>query len=82
MIILINRVTGFSEDDFTATVEMVDPDDIKYVRRWHLKGTLQEKYPDGFSLIQLKNEDKFKVSQSVEVLNQRINGIKDVETSN
>ena len=62
-LILINRVTSFTEDGgFIAETEMINTEDIKKIRPWHLKGDLKEQYPDGFSLVLLKNEDQFKVN--------------------
>jgi len=80
-LILIEKIHRFAEDTekgFEGKLEMIDTEEIKGIRPWRLKGTLSEKFPKDFSLITLKDGKEIKVAQDIELLDQRINGLKKI----
>lgn len=76
MLLLINKIVQMNDDSYQCVGEFINTDDVKSIRKWHLKGELGNRYPNGFSLITMKGDDAFKVEQSLEQINDRINGMK------
>jgi hypothetical protein len=77
-LLLIEKIYGLTDDGFNkGQVEMINTDDIKSIRSWHLHGKLKDDYPNGFTLITLKNKKEFKTAQSLIQVNERINGLKE-----
>lgn len=75
MLLLINKIVQMNDDSYDCVGEFINTDDVRRIRTWHLKGKLGERFPDGFALIEMKNDDAFKVEQSLEQINDRINGM-------
>lgn len=75
--IIVDVVQRFTEEEdkgFISGPKMIQTEDIKDVRVWHLKGYMTDKYPKNFSLISFKDDRKdIKIAEDIEKLSQRIN---------
>lgn len=75
--IIVDVVQRFTEEEdkgFISGPKMIQTEDIRDVREWHLKGYMKDKYPKNFSLISFKDDRRdIKIAEDMKKLSDRIN---------